>query len=145
MYVYIYIYIQYIFSGCRHSTDPCVEFMMFLQSIVPKPYQNPSKILPGPFQILPNPSKIVPKSISDATKDFLGTTLDPSSKKVGFCTPKKWPQDAQECPGEIKMKGKSIQISRFFLAFFRCVFQRDFGLIFGGSEPRKLCSRLGEC
>ena len=27
------------------------------------------------------------------------------------------------------MKGKSIQISRFFLAFFRCVFQSDFGLI----------------
>ena len=79
--------------------------MMFLQSMVPKSPQKPSKIIPRPFQIRQIPPKIVSKSISDAPKDFLGTTLDPSSKKVGFWTPKRWSRDAQECLGGVKIEG----------------------------------------
>jgi hypothetical protein len=40
------------------------------------------KSFPKPSKSLENPPKIVPKSISDATKDFLGTTLDSSLQKV---------------------------------------------------------------
>ena len=69
------LYFLIIFAREHYSDRIYDGFAIYCVKILPK-------MLAGHFQILQNPSKIAPKSISDTTKDLLGSTLDSSSKKV---------------------------------------------------------------
>ena len=160
MYIYIYIYpgrktpLIFLDYFCRNHV--CIGERGRKNAAIPPTFVSNlwwfcnlyAKILP---KMLPGHVQISWKSFQNRCKIHFrrhqgpfGHYFGPLIEKSLILYAKKVVPRTRKCPGEVKKKRKSIEISEFVLVFLRCDFQGNFGVICGGSEPRKSCSRLGE-